>query len=198
MSNTLKNFKQLAALYEGTSVTTEEFVLEFQYTEDPIIIAYVFCQSYALIVNQGNKFFGLSEEDKESFAVEELELAMMDYKEGKGASFKTFFMRYFVNRLRAETQATNTQKRKANNVTEEYEEVTTVRAYEDQGYDNVEFIDSLETSFDLTENELKYCHIVMNNPVGVVDTDVAKLMGMTSAGVNWIKKSLKKKLSFAI
>lgn len=193
MLNTLKNFQDLSKLYTGTK-NLDQSAIEYQSTNDPVILAYVFVKSFPLIVNQANKYFYLTESDKASYAVEELHRSMIDFEEGKGAKIQTFFSRYLNNRLRAETQALNMDKRKSNNASESYEAIMEIASgYFESGYDDVEFTNLLETSFNLSENELKYCKIVMTNTLDVKDSDIARVMGITPAAVHYMKKSLAKK-----
>lgn len=198
MLNTLKNFQDLSSLYTGEK-DLDKAALAYQDTQDPVILAYVFCKSFPLIVNQANKYFYLTDSDKASFAVEELHRAMMDFQLNKGAKVQTFYSRYLNNRLRSETQALDMDKRKSNNVAESYEAVVEIKsAYDELGYDNVDFVDLLETAFNLSENELKYCKIVMNNTLDVMDSDVAKVIGVSPAAIHYMKKSLAKKLTLAM
>jgi DNA-binding CsgD family transcriptional regulator len=55
-------------------------------------------------------------------------------------------------------------------------------------------MDLLENEMKLSEKELKYCNIVMTNSTGISDSDIARKMGVTPAAINYMKKSLARKL----
>lgn len=198
MLSTLESFQSIAALYENTSTNLDEITIEYQSTRDVVNFAYVFCKLFPYTKTQVDKYFYLTDSDKASFAVEELDKAMLDFKLGQGAKIQTFYSRYLNNRLRSETQLLSHQKRKTNNSCESYEAFMEIRqGYIEQGYKNSEFIEMLR-HMNLTDNELKYCHIIMNDHIEVKDSDAAKQMGVTSAAVHYLKKNLAKKLHFIV
>ena len=143
-----------------------------------------------------NKYFYLTDQDKASFAVEELHKAMKDFDSTKGAKIQTLFSRYINNRLRTETQSLSYQKRTANNTAESYEFASELtNGYDQADYSEIEFIQMLEQSKLLTENELKYCKIVMKDHIDVRDSDVARAMNVTPSAVNQMKKSIFRKFT---
>jgi hypothetical protein len=212
MLNTLKNFQELANLYDGQTSDLDDIAYLYLIDEDPIKLAFMFCKLFPLIMNQTGKYFNLTESDKASFAVEELHNAMMDFEKDQGAKIYTFYSRYLNARLRNETVALAQDKRKSDYVSESYEAITQattdasgrkdkVKAMAEinagmieTGYDNVELMDLLENEMKLSEKELKYCNIVMTNSTGISDSDIARKMGVTPAAINYMKKSLARKL----
>lgn len=195
MQTTYKNFSNLSTLYTGDTSNLDNLALEYQRTEDPILLAVVFCRQYPYILTQTNKYFNLSESDKASFVVEELHKSMKDFQTGKGAKIQTLFSRYLNRRLYAETSMLNHQKRSANNSADSYEEVaeTNPMKYEEEAYENYELIDSLKSADILTDNELKYCRIIMTETDKVRDSEIARELGITASAINQLKKALKKK-----
>lgn len=194
MQTTYKNFKELSTLYTGQTSNLDALALEYQQTEDPIILAVVFCKQYPYILTQVEKYYNLSESDKSSFSVEELHKAMLDFQTGKGAKIQTFFSRYLNRRLYKETWVLSHQKRSANNSADSYEAVMQVKAgYDEAGFSDCDFIYSLENSNLLTENELKYCRIIMRETAKLTDSEIARELSVSPSAVNQMKKSLKKK-----
>jgi DNA-directed RNA polymerase specialized sigma subunit len=201
MKNTFKNFQELATLYSGQTSNLDELALNYQESQDPVLLAVVFCKQYPYILTQVDKYFNLSEADKSSFAVEELHKAMNDFKTEKGAKIQTLFSRYLNRRLYAETNMLNHQKRSANNTADSYEEVMiqVTQGYDEVGYSDCDFYNSLIDSELLTVNELKYCRIIMRETSKLTDSEVARELNVSPSAVNQMKKALKKKfLSLSI
>jgi len=196
MIETYENFKELSNLYTGEDTNLDNLAIEYQQTEDPCLLVHVFCKWFPYTVSQVSKYFYLTEEDKASFVVEELHKAMTDFDVTRGAKIQTLFSRYLNNRLRAETQMMNHHKRRANNSTDSYQAFAEVtQGHKELGYDQVEFLNIIRTSCNLNDNEVKYCEIVTSvDPNNIKDTDIAKLLGVTSAAINYMKKKLAEKL----
>lgn len=211
MMETYQRLKELAALYEGDG-NLNEVAMQYKETEDAILLSYAFCKLYPLIRTTCNKYFGLTDEDKSSFALEELHKAMLDYRRSGGAQLQTLFNRYLDRRLRAETQMLNYDKRKSNLYAESFEGTivedekgnkedtgySNQLGYEEEGFDKVEILLTLADKAGLTENEFKYCEFIINevsNVKHIVDSEIASRLNISSAAVHYIKKSLQKKLA---
>lgn len=197
MQSTYMNFRELSKLHQGpTDLNT--LALNYQNTENPVILAFSFCQQFAYIVSQVNPYFYLTEADKSSFAVEELHKALKDYNPSKGASARTLFSRYLNRRLYAETNMLRHQKRSANNTADCFEELASNNMINDKVSDTftseVALLHSIETSGMFTENEIKYCKIIMRDSDVPRDSDVARLLSVSPSAINQIKKSIKQKL----
>jgi DNA-binding CsgD family transcriptional regulator len=211
MKETYQNLKELAALYQGNG-DLNEIAMEYKKTEDAILLSYAFCKLYPLIYSTCENYFGLTEEDKSSFALEELHKSMLDYRRDGGAQLQTLFNRYLNRRLRAETQMLNYDKRKSNLYAESFEGTivedekgnkedtgySNELGYEEQGFDKVELLLTLADKAGLTENEFKYCEIIINevsNVKHINDSEIASRLKISSAAVHYIKRSLQKKLA---
>ena len=194
MEKTYLNFLRMAELYEGEG-DNNELVREYKRTKDPIYLAEIFCRYYPYIQKTAARYFNLTEQDKASFAVEELHKAMLDFEEDRNCQIQTVYITYLNNRLRAETQAMNLQKRKANNNCDSFEQtaVSILKGYRDNELDVIEIQTALEQSEILTENELEYCKIIIGSD-NVRDSDVAKELNISPSAVFQIKKRLSKKL----
>lgn len=194
MLSTYKSFQSLAKMYDNHTEDLDLITLEYQENGDVVNFAVVFCKLFPFIRNQSDKYFYLTDSDKASFAVEELNKAMTDFKSDQGAKIQTFFSRYLNNRLRAETQMLSHHKRKTNNSCESYEAFTEIKkGYTEQGYDDSEFAEMLK-QMELNDNELKYCQIIINDTIHVKDSDAAKQIGISSTAIKYMKKRLAKKL----
>lgn len=180
-------------------ISLDECVMYYQDTEDPRYLMHVFLKYFPFTVTVADKYFGLTEDDKASYAVEELSRAMIHFEPDQGTKIQTLYAKFLSNRYRYETQQLNTQKRKANseaNSSQYDEEVfPVILTRTDKAYRDIEFEQSLKKCESLTENEKRYCNIVMNEPEGISDSDIARDLGVTPAAVYYIKQSLQKKLS---
>lgn len=211
MYNTLKNFKQIAIL--NSEELTPKLVESYKETQDGTILAKVFVKYFAHFKNVADRYFGLTDEDRASYIVEELHGAMMNYDSNKG-SIGTLASRYIANRLRCETEAINADKRKSTLESDSFEAKIEEGARGIEGaredeivFESVDLIDSL----DLTPNEKEFCKIFLldrtqelANPendttVGsklkVMNTEIATLLNISPTAVKNIKDSLKKKLN---
>lgn len=196
MYNTLKHFKPMAENLRTFKNTTEA-VDYYRETGDCRVICYLFINQYGHLKNISKKYTKLTDDEKASFVVEEIEKALNHYDASKGAQIQTLISTYVYRRLYAENKMREHQKRKVdydNEITSSYEvyiENNVEKGMRD--YYESELTNYLET-MDLTDNELEYCKIVSSEKSGLSDSDVAKMMGVTPAAINYIKKKLKTKL----
>lgn len=195
MNQTYKNFLKLSSLYRDQKADLSAVALEYQRTNDPVCYSFVFCRLYAYMITQTDKYFYLTDSDKDSYCMEELKKAMIDFDSTKGAKIQTLFDRYLNNRLRTETEQLSRDKRKVNNNTENYDIAHNKSTYDELSFDCIEVIESLKT-LPLSDNELKYCQLIVHNANKINDSDIAKLLGVSSAAIHYIKNSLSKKLNF--
>lgn len=192
MYTTYKNLLILSDLYEGEE-TNSNLALKYQQTKDPIFLAVVYTRYYAYIKTTADNYFNLTDADKASFAIEELNKALLDYKLERGAKVQTLFIKYYKNRLRQETQATNLYKRRANNNCDNYETAEIFEGYKESSFGFVELELALEQADLLTENEKMYCKIIMSSD-NVNDSDVAKKLEISPSAIFQIKKRLRTKI----
>lgn len=196
MFNTLKN---LRPLIDDTDrlLTLEEISAKYKMTLSPALLAAAYEKIVQLAYVVSRPFFGLSEEDVASFALEKLDVCLLTYREGEG-KFATYFSSVFYNQLRAETEALNTHKRCIIFNSQSYDGML------ENGYDVIredeslfEIIQVLE-SLNLTQSEMKYCMAILQESHILRDSEIAEQLNMTRAGVGYIRKSLKKKLSLTL
>ena len=198
-NNTFSNLKTLANLYIGSD-DLSEVAENYQQDKSPAKLAYVVCRLEHYLKTQTNKYWGLTEEDKESFMLEEVDRAMLHYNPDKGAKVQTLISIYVNNRLRTETQQLQHDKRSANNAADSYEEIIATK--ENDEVECTQYLDiemsSLLNSAQLTESEMACCKIIMQEPHALKNTEIADMLGMTSAGVGYLKKRIAVKLAGVI
>ena len=213
MNETYNQLAELSTLYRGNG-NMNEIAMEYQDTEDAILLSYAHCKNWGLTWLKSEKFFGLTEDDVQSFALEEMHKAMLHFSPTGGAKLQTLYVRFLTNRLRTETQSLNYDKRKSNSMTESMEEEFNDMSehtasssshmkklklgYEESTFKEIELLMSLAENEELSENEYKYCEIIVSEVSHleqVTDSDIAKRLNISSAAVHYIKKSLQKKLT---
>lgn len=195
MYGTYHRLLELAGLYEEEE-TNCELAIKYQVNEDPIYLAVIYCRYFAYIKSTAGRYFNITDADKESYALEELHKSMLDYKITGGAKVQTLFITYYNNRLRAETQSMNLQKRAANNNCEDFEETAEIfNGYIDDEINIIELSTALDQMEQLTENEKMYCKIVIQTDE-IKDIDIAKQLGISSSAIFQLKKRLAKKLDY--
>jgi DNA-binding CsgD family transcriptional regulator len=198
-NNTFSNLKTLANLYIGSD-NLSEVAEDYQQDKSPVKLAYVVCRLEHYLKTQTNKYWGLTDEDKESFMLEEVDRAMLHYNPDKGAKVQTLISIYVNNRLRTETQQLQYDKRSANNAADSYEEIIATKENDEvecTQYLGIE-MSSLLNSAQLTESEMACCKIIMQEPHALKNTEIADMLGMTSAGVGYLKKRIAVKLAGVI
>ena len=188
----LKTLNTLSTLIiEETRVMSLEQIAEaYEENLNPSFLALAFEKTYKLIIYVSRNYYGLSDEDIASFSLEKLDDCLLTYKKGQ-ASFSTYFTRTLHNKFREETQALNTQKRKALFFSDSYEVMV------ENGFDLIaatceddEIIDTL-TQYKLTEKELQYCDLILSD---WSNSEISKMMGVSVMTLSNMRKKLREKL----
>lgn len=198
MYQTFKNFQEMLANL-SIPVDLDEAVDLYRDYGDVYSIAIIYVNQYGHLKNITDKFPRLTSEDKSSFILEEIVQALNNYDETKGAKIQTVVSTYVYRRCYAENKMREHQKRMLdydttlNSSYESYVEANIDKGMND--FYHCEFTNYLE-SLDLTENELKYCKIVSSGEHSIKDSDVARMMGVTPAAINYIRKKLSSKIQF--
>lgn len=189
----LTTYKNLLPLANG-QLEDKECVERYQATRNPIYLATVFTRHFGMILNVAEAYWGISDEDKASFCLEETHKSMLNFDVDKNTALLTFLVIYLKNRLRTETQAINSDKRKAMN---QYVELP-LNATSDSTYDaSLLKVAVLESNL-LTQREKDYCLYVMSTNDWANDSDFARIHHISSAAVFYLKQSLKQKINFVM
>lgn len=189
-----QTYANLSKLAKENQLELQDAVHNYQKDEDPISFANIFCKLYPLSLSVCSKFWNLTESDMASFCLEELHNAIHKYDDGQDTKFQTFFATCFRNRLRHETQKLDCDKRKANTKSEDFAAYAEIaQGYYEVGIENAEVHDLL-AGIELSENEQQYCQIIMKTPGKITDKEISKIIGVSSAAINYMKKRLKVKL----
>jgi RNA polymerase sigma factor (sigma-70 family) len=188
----LKTLNTLSPLIieDNQDMTLDQIAEAYRESLNPSLLALAFEKTFKLIINISVKYYGLTNEDIASFSLEKLDMCLQTYKNGQ-ANFSTYFTATLMNKFREETQALNTQKRKALFYSDSYELMV------ENGYDLVactceddEIIDTL-TQYKLTEKELQYCDLILSD---WSNAEISKMMGVSVMTLSNMRKKLREKL----
>jgi RNA polymerase sigma factor (sigma-70 family) len=188
----LRTLNMLSTLIieDTRNMNLEQIAEAYRESLNPSLLALAFEKTYKLIINISAKYYGLTNEDIASFSLEKLDMCLQTYKSGQ-VNFSTYFTTTLMNKFREETEALNTQKRKALFFSDSYEVMV------ENGFDLVaatceddEIMDTL-TQYNLTEKELQYCSLILN---GWSNSEISKMMGVSVMTLSNMRKKLREKL----
>lgn len=123
MRETLKMMKNILTGKESKA-NEKELIEKYQKYLSPNILAYFFVNNYGIISTTSDLYPLLLTEDKASFCLQELDKCLQLYDFDMSNKFITFFNCCYKNRLRMETEALMTQKKKSMLVTVDIDNYT--------------------------------------------------------------------------
>ena len=186
-------YKMLVGLTQDKykNLSMEQLALEYQKELNPSILAESFVRNYSFIFQIASGYYGLTEQDIASHALERLDYCLQTYQQGH--KFLTYYGTVLKNKFREETQYLNTHKRKVIFHSSSYEVMV------DNGFDLVacaqedEITDLIEDLRErgLEDKEIRYCFYLL---MGESNANIAKSMGCTIMTLCNMRKKLKKKL----
>jgi DNA-directed RNA polymerase specialized sigma24 family protein len=175
--------------YKDSSM--EQLAIEYQKELNPSILAESFVRNYNFIFQMASGYYGLTEQDIASHALERLDFCLQTFKQGN--SFLTYYGTVLKNKFREETQYLNTHKRKVLFHSSSYEVMV------DNGFDLVaspredEITNLVEDlrEYGLDDREIEYCFYLL---LGESNADTAKNMGCTIMTLCNMRKRMRIKL----
>ena len=186
-------YKMLVELTQDKykNLSMEQLALEYQKELNPSILAESFVRNYSFIFQIASGYYGLTEQDIASHALERLDYCLQTYQQGR--KFLTYYGTVLKNKFREETQYLNTYKRKVIFHSSSYE-VMVDNGFDlvanAQGNEMVELIEDLRER-GLEDKEIRYCFYLL---MGESNANIAKSMGCTIMTLCNMRKKLKKKL----
>jgi RNA polymerase sigma factor (sigma-70 family) len=184
------NMLSTLIIEDTRDMSLEQIAEAYRESLNPSLLALAFEKTFKLIIHVSKNYYGLTDEDIASFALEKLDICLQTYRSGQ-ANFSTYFTTTLMNKFREETEALNTQKRKALFFSDSYEVMV------ENGFDLVaatceddEIMDTL-TQYKLTEKELQYCSLILNE---WSNSEISKMMGVSVMTLSNIRKKLREKL----
>lgn len=188
----LKTLNTLSTLIieETRDMSLEQIAEAYGESLNPSLLALAFEKTFKLIINISAKYYGLTNEDIASFSLEKLDICLQTYKNGQ-AGFSTYFTATLMNKFREETEALNTQKRKALFYSDSYELMV------ENGYDLVactleedEIVYSLQ-EYNLTQREMEYCNLILSD---FNNAEISSKLGVSVMTLSNMRKKLREKL----
>lgn len=191
-------YKMMVGLMQDKykDLSMEQLAIEYQKDLDPSILAESFVRNYNFIFQLASGYYGLTEQDIASYALERLDYCLQTYQQG--SKFLTYYGTVLKNKFREETQYLNTHKRKVIFHSTSYEVMV------DNGFDLAacaqenEIADLVEDlrKYGLDDREIEYCLYLL---MGESNADIAKNMGCTIMTLCNMRKRMRIKLgNFAL
>lgn len=188
-------------------ITTEQLVLTWQETGDNDILKQIMDNMRGLIYQYTLKYNNIPYLDKQDLE-SELSIALLNalkkYDINKGAKFSTFCCRCFDQHMnRLYRQLTSKKRFDPNRVENSYED--TIENHLRDKIDNNGDLQLTGVCMEYAEvdlmNSLEQCGLTNNEYIlavliteGYKAKEIAEYLGITPAGITWLKKSLRKKL----
>lgn len=151
-----------------------DFISEYK-NNNSDILAYLFVNNFGAIIKLNNLYPNINEQDKASFCLQELDKTLRTYNNNKNTKFLSYFLVLYRNRLKAENNLLEMQKRKIMN---DYEEISNCQSYVEDDY--FTDIDEILNQYDLTKKEKQHWKLLNE---GYTMKEVAKKL---KTSVNWI------------
>lgn len=185
MDETLKMMQSILVGKEDVKVE-KELIQEYKEKLSPNILAYFFVHNFGLIHKTSEKYSILCTEDKASFCLQELDNCLQSYSFNSEASFITYFIRCYKNRLYKETKSLNCVKRKTLNNYEQLDSLIDIG-----NYDYINDYDLILNEYSLTNDEKKQCKLLL---AGYTVKEIAKLFKISSSAISQKNSKIKQKI----
>ena len=154
MEQTLKMMESIL-IGKEKNIDEKELIKEYKNKLSPNILAYFYSDNYKIICRANNLYPIISDEDKASFCLQELDNCLQKFDLNVNHKFITYFIKCYKNRLRMETERLLVLKRKVILYSEDLKE--------DNLYvDNIEIenLDYILDNYNLNEMERNQCKLL--------------------------------------
>lgn len=188
MQETLKMMKQIIIGNENER-SLQDLITAYKINKSPNILAYFYVNNFGLILKVCNKYKNIVDEDKASYALQELDKCMLTYDETV-SNFSTFFSTYLDNALITLSIKKSTDKRKIMYNEENIDSINLI----DLGYEdnyNCFDIDTFCKDNNLSNSESKQCKLLYN---GYNIKEIAKKLNTSVQYCYQLNKNIKNKL----
>lgn len=198
-------FKELVKVY-GLKHTDEELLRDYDKGMKNEVIAYMYEKNKSAFRQVSTKYIGVSNDEVESIIMEQIWKCFETYNSDKSNGIKlvTLVCTYIRNALRTYTQKQNSNKRKVNNGNQSTPMScfdTTEDRFEEMGeeddYIKLELL-NLVNSEDLSNKQREYCVAAIEHKCDIQQSHLARVIGVSTAGVVGIRRALQKKLAYLI
>lgn len=187
MEETLKMLKEIITGEEG-KVNEKKLIEEYQKGLYPNILAYFFKSNYGIIINTNNNYPLLTDEDKASFCLQELDKCLQSFNLQQNVKFITYFIKCYKNRLRMESEQLLTQKRKILNTYDCIDDLEISNYNEDIDLD----LDSVLNTYNLSNIEKIQCKLL---EAGYTVKEIAFKLNVAPITIYKRNEKIKQKIS---
>lgn len=111
MRDTYNALKQTAELLDIENVNQMVLLYQDNKKQD-MILAKMYCDNIGYLVNRSSKYISIDDEDKSSFALESIHIALLNYDVKRDAKLISLIGLYFERRLKNKIKRQSRQKRK--------------------------------------------------------------------------------------
>lgn len=184
MQETLKMMKSIL-IGKESKVDEKKLIIEYKENLSPNILAYFYCDNFGIIYKTSKLYSLLSDEDKASFCLQELDKCLQNYNINGDAKFITYFIKCYKNRLRTEIQSLNYNKRKINILNDELNE--NIEDYEFEITDT----NLILNEYNLTSQEKEFCKLRNN---GYKLYEISNIFNLSLPRINQINHIIKQKI----
>lgn len=174
MRETLKMMKSILTGKEKES-NENELIKEYQEKLSPSILAYFYCNNFGLIIKTSDFYPVITDEDKASFCLQELDKCLQNYKLNSDTKFMTYFITFYKRRLWAENEMLHHNNRKINL------EACNIYDTDIINYNGIEIDDEnlVYKKYDLTNEEINQCKLLIRGYSNKEIADILKLKPIT-------------------
>lgn len=184
MNETLKMMKSILLGYER-ELTFNKLLNEYQQQFRPNYLAYMFVDNYGVIYQTSQCYSMLTDEDKSSFCLQELDKCLHSFDITKQVKFITYFLTCYKNRLRTETEKLFLNTNRVNHITNNIDDYRDILQYTD----NYDILDL--KNYNLSASQILQCDLIEK---GYSFKEIAKLLGVSVQYIYQQNKNISKKI----
>ena len=186
-----ETFKMMKSIVTGKEKeeSKKNLIIKYQDKLCPNILAYFYCDNFTLIYRTCKSFNLLSDEDKASFCLQELDNCLRSYDCNCANKFITYFIRCLKNRLITETSKANSNSNKANVYCNSLIENTIVR-------DDINITDNklILQQYNLDKEEYSLCELLLK---GFTRKEIAIMYKISTPRLSQKLSKIKQKVLFS-
>lgn len=185
MQETFKMMKEILTGKEG-KVLEKNLIAEYQEFLSPNILAYFYVRNFGLICKISNQYSIITNEDKASFCLQELDKCLQNYDLESNIKFITYFGKCYQRRLWAEKEMLNHKVRKVNMFCKDIDDLEVSNTT-----DIITDEDLILSNYSLTEEEIKQCKLLN---MGYTIKEIAKIFKLAPITIYKRNDRIKQKI----
>lgn len=194
MQQTLKLLTPLLTP-ENLALSLEELSANYRSSLDPRLLAAAYHKTYKMTLAASKHFFGLTTDDLASFTLTTLDFCLLNF-EPAAAKFTSYYHTILNNKLRHETQALSTHKRKANMFPTSYDGLVEngFEAVADEEYQTWMTMEYVNDCY-LTDREKKYCQMVLED---YTNAEIAKELQVSVTMLSHMRREMRQRMDKSV